>query len=276
MGVEPVYQHPLDYELEVASRCLPDASFWVDLARREHPARVLEIGCGTGRLTIPLAREGARSAFTVTGLDAEAAMLDRAREHARAEPEDVQRALRFVQGDARTLTSALRSEERFDVILAPYGVAHHFVTSEEQMAVWRGVRGQLTPAGLFAVDVTMPEPASLVEAQEGSPRALDLDVWGADGRHLRRTVARRYDAATQRLTMAFQYEVTEPDGTLRAYPSTFVMYVYQAQELTRLFQRTGYVVEQLLGSYAGDAYDDASRRLIALARPTEDERSATP
>jgi len=68
--------------------------------------------------------------------------------------------------------------------------------------------------------------------------------------------------------MDFQYEVTEPDGARRSYPSTFVMYVYHAQELTRLFQSTGFQVERLIGSYSGDLYDNDSHHLIALTRPT--------
>jgi SAM-dependent methyltransferase len=269
MAVEPVYQHPEDYELEVASQHLRDASFWSDLVRCECPRRALEIGCGTGRLTIPLAREGARLGYTVTGLDAEPAMLTRACDHLRSEPAEVQRAVRFVHGDARDLISAGAVGERFDVILAPYGVAHHFVTIEEQTAAWRAVQNRLAPGGLFVVDVTMPDLALLVEAQACGPRVLDLDVWSADGRHLRRSVARGYDAATQRLTMEFHYEVVEPDGSWHAYPSTFVMYVYHAQELMRLFQSTGFMVERLIGSYSGEPYGNDSHQLIALARPEE-------
>jgi SAM-dependent methyltransferase len=267
MAVEPIYQHPVDYELEVASQRLEDEAFWSDLVRRERPKRVLEIGCGTGRLTIPLAREGVCSGFTVTGLDTEAAMLNRAREHLRHESADVQKVVRFVQGDARDLSSVGPSAERFDVILMPYGVAHHFLTNEDRLAAWRAAHGRLSPGGLFVVDITMPDLASLAETQNSSPRALDLDVEGADGRHLRRTVAQRYDATTQRLTMEFQYEVTEPDGSWYAYPSTFVMYVYQTLELTELFQRTGFTVNRLIGSYAGELYDSGSHQLIALARP---------
>jgi SAM-dependent methyltransferase len=273
MAVEPIYQHPEDYELEVASQHLCDAEFWSDLARRERPKRVLEIGCGTGRLTIPLAREGARLGFTVVGLDTEAAMLARAHEHLRDEPEEVRRAVCFVRGVARDLSSVGLPGERFDAILMPYGVAHHFLTIKEQTTIWRAAHGRLAPGGLFAVDITIPDPASLAPAQGGSPRALDLDIQGADGRHLRRTVAQRYEAATQRLTMEFQYEVTEPDGSWYAYPSTFVMYAYQEQELVRLFQRTGFVVERLVGSYAGDAYTNDSHQLIALARPDESAKS---
>src|SRR5215831_3912103 len=96
MSVEPIYQHPLDYELEVAAQHPQDVAFWSDLMQLERPKRVLEIGCGTGRLTIPLAQAGARLGFSVVGLDTEAAMLDRACEHLRDEQERVQRAARFV------------------------------------------------------------------------------------------------------------------------------------------------------------------------------------
>jgi SAM-dependent methyltransferase len=267
MAVEPIYQHPEDYELEVASQRLGDEAFWTDLVRRERPKRVLEIGCGTGRLTIPLARDGVCGGFAVTGLDTEVAMLDRAREHLRDESADVQSAVRFVQGDARDLSSVGPPAERFDVILAPYGVAHHFLTNEDRLAAWQAAHGRLSPGGLFMVDITMPDPASLAEPQENSPRALDLDVCGDDGRHLRRTVAQRYDATTQRLTMGFRYEVTEADGCWYAYPSTFVMYVYHTQELAQLFERTGFTVDRLVGSYAGEPYTNNSHHLIALARP---------
>jgi SAM-dependent methyltransferase len=269
MAVEPVYQHPQDYELEVASQHLEDAAFWTDLVRRERPRRVLEIGCGTGRLTIPLARDGARLGYAIVGLDTEAAMLDRAREHLRDEPAEVQRLARFVGGDARDLSAVGPPDELFDVILMPYGVAHHLVTLEEQTSAWRAAHERLAPGGLFAVDITMPDPASLVDAQNGSSRASDLDAWGIDGRHLRRSVAQRYHGATQLLTMDFQYEVTEPNGSWYAYPSTFVMYVYSAQELTRLFQSTGFTVERLIGSYSGEPYGNDSHQLIALARPAE-------
>jgi SAM-dependent methyltransferase len=269
LAAESVYQHPEDYELEVATRQLRDIDFWIDLVRCERPRRVLEIGCGTGRLTIPLAGEGARRGFTIVGLDVEAAMLERAREHLRDEPEDVQRAVCFIQGDARDLSSVGSPAERFDMILLPYGVAHHFLTSEDRHAAWRAAHGRLSPGGLFVVDIVMPDVASLTHAEDGSTRIPDLDACGDDGRHLRRTVARRYDDVTQRLTMDFQYEVVEPDGSWYAYPSTFVMYVYRAPELRQLFERTGFAIERLVGSYAGEPYTDDSRQLIALARPTD-------
>jgi len=49
-----------------------DVVFYVGLARSLHPKSVLELACGTGRIAVPLAEEGARSGFNVVGLDSEA------------------------------------------------------------------------------------------------------------------------------------------------------------------------------------------------------------
>ena len=268
MAVEPIYQHPEDYELEVASQRLGDEAFWSDLVRRERPKRVLEIGCGTGRLTIPLAREGVCSGFTVTGLDTEAAMLDRAREHLRDESADIQKAVRFVQGDARDLSSVGPSAERFDVILMPYGVAHHFLTYEDRLAAWQAAHGRLSPGGLFVVDITMPDLASLAESQESSPRALDLDACG-DGRTpsatngraaLRRCnpapddgVSVRGDGAgwvLVRLSLDLRDVCLSGAGTDTALPEHRIR--GRAAESDRM---------------VGEPYDNDSHQLIALARP---------
>ena len=120
---EAIYRHPEDYDLEIAAHDVRDLPFWLDLLQQEHPRRVLEVGCGTGRLTVPLARAGARSGFTVTGLDPEAEMLTRADTLAAAEAAATRAALRFVQGDVR----ALDLDEQHDVVLMPYGAAHHLL-----------------------------------------------------------------------------------------------------------------------------------------------------
>ncbi|MGH2409239.1 MAG: class I SAM-dependent methyltransferase, partial [Chloroflexota bacterium] len=82
MAVEAIYEHPDHYDLEVAAREVKDLEFWRALLLRERPARVLEVGSGTGRLTLPLARLGAKHGFSMTGLELEPAMIARASERA--------------------------------------------------------------------------------------------------------------------------------------------------------------------------------------------------
>ena len=278
MALEEVYRRPGDYELETQAREIGDLSFWTRLLQRERPTRVLEIGSGCGRLTLPLARLGAAQGFSVTGLEIERAMLRRAEEHARDEAAPTRQALRLAHGDARDLDGALQRLQRlagaedaedmpaFDAILMPYGVAHHFTTPDEQLSAWRGARRWLRAGGLLAVDVTAPDLERLLAGRDSpTPRRLDLEV-SRDGRTLRRTVATRYDTATQQETLAYDYHVSEADGTVRDYRSQFTMRVYFPRELALLFRATGFSMERLLGSYHGEPYSVRSPLLLALGR----------
>jgi SAM-dependent methyltransferase len=264
MAIEEVYRYPDDYDLEVAARNIDDLPFWLNLLERERPARVLEIGCGTGRLTVSLARMGANHGFHVLGMDIEPAMLIRAEQRAAAEPEAVRRVLKFVKGDVR----ALKIEQRFDVALMPYGIAHHLTCLEDQLAAWSGVRKLLAPHGLFAVDVCSPDLSLLASAVAGTERHPDIDIHSDDGRHLCRSVATRYFPATQQVVLDFEYDVTDSDGKQRHYCSPFNMHIYYPHELKLLFQQSGFCLESLLGSYNGEALHDDSPLMIALARPT--------
>lgn len=264
MAVEEVYRYPDDYDLEVGARDIGDIPFWSELLRAERPARVLEIGCGTGRLTLPLARVGVESGCIIAGLDLEPAMLERAEQRAQGEPQGVRESLRFIEGDVRSL----RGEEPFDMVLMPYGIAHHLTTLEDQLAAWRGVHTLLAPHGLFAVDVSVPDLAVLARAVDDTERRrVDLDVQGGDGRHLRRSVVTHYLPMMQQARHDYEYDVTDPDGTHRYYRSPFDMHIYYPCELKLLFQMTGFYVEQLLGSYCGEPFGDHSSLMLALARP---------
>ena len=90
-----------------------DVSFFRDLARRAD-GPVLELGCGTGRVAIPLAEAG----LDVVGLDRSAAMLAVATERRRVLPADVRRRIRFVEGDM----TDFHLPRRFGLVFAAFRV----------------------------------------------------------------------------------------------------------------------------------------------------------
>ena len=85
------------YDLIYETTEKEDIPFWLNLAKQLKPRNILEIGVGTGRIAIPLAKAG----FEVVGLDLEESMLDVAREKTAKLPQETQNKLKFVRGDAR-------------------------------------------------------------------------------------------------------------------------------------------------------------------------------
>jgi len=123
-----------------------DIEFYLELARAA-PGPSLELGCGTGRVAIPLAREG----IDITGLDLSEPMLSVAREHADAA--GVGRAITFVQGDM----SSFSLGREFGFIYIAFRSFMLLTTPEQQRGCLRGVREHLVPGGLLAIDIFDPQ-----------------------------------------------------------------------------------------------------------------------
>ena len=123
-----------------------DIPFYVGLAQ-EAAARgeaVLELGCGTGRVTIPMAQAGAK----MTGLDSAAAMLDLARTKSAAAGVDV----RWVQGDM----AAFETEETYGLVAIPFRSFLHLITDQEQKGCLEAIRRHLRPEGRLALNFYVP------------------------------------------------------------------------------------------------------------------------
>jgi len=139
-----------------------DLSWYRGLARKLGVGlQVLELGAGTGRITIPLALDGHR----VTALDRMPTMLAHLQTKLDAQPAAAAR-VEAVLGDicGMPLTS-----ERFDLVIAPFNVLMHLYTWQDLLACFREVRRVLAPGGTFALDVLLPD--------------LQWLTWDPDERH---------------------------------------------------------------------------------------------
>src|SRR5262245_29193164 len=107
-----------------------DVPFWRDVAKSaEGP--VLELGCGTGRVSLPLARAG----VALVGIDRSAPMLARASRRARAGR--LRGSLSLVRGDIRALPF---SGNLFSIAIAPYGVLQSLLVDRDLISVLESVR----------------------------------------------------------------------------------------------------------------------------------------
>jgi SAM-dependent methyltransferase len=260
-----IYSRPGDYDLEHDGDDR-DVWFFVQLARRLRPARVLELACGSGRVTLPLGRLAAREGFEVTGLDVSGDMLEQARRKLAEAADDVRARVQLFEGDMREW----RAPEPFDLILVPCASMSHLLTLDDQLAAWRRAHDNLRPGGRFVVDVSMADLRTFAESLQTPPRAVvEMDIDSSvphEGKRLIRYKATYYAAHEQRARIHFLYDKFDAADTADRYVSDFECHVYFPRELELLFLHTGYDVEAVYGGYDFRRLQAASREMVMVGR----------
>jgi SAM-dependent methyltransferase len=223
--------------------------------------RVLELGCGTGRVAASLAEAG----LEVTGVDLSPAMLALAGERTAG------RAVRLVEADMRTLDLG----ERFDAVLVPLGGLQHLETTDDLVAALETIASHLADDGLAVIDVEAPN------ADDFTPGAQPLvehwtRVGRVDGADTQVTKLVSVDArpAEGLRDVTWHFDVQPADGALRRVTERFTMRTITAAELDLAARLAGLVVTGEFGGYDLEPYDDTSARLVVTLEHGADEDEA--
>jgi len=260
-----LYRHPEEYDREHLGDD-EDIAFYVSLVRKLRPKRVLELGCGTGRITVPLAEAGSRLDFDTVGLDSQPEMLRRAQKHRLDLPSDTQKRLDFVQGDMGTWTA----DTRFDLIVIPCSSISHVLSLEDQIAVWKSAHRNLEAGGRFVVEATMPNMAAFADSfsiPARTPLEVDVDNYDeTDGTRLVRKKTTQYLSHEQRAQIRFMYEKYRHGRAVESYIDDFTSHVFFPRELNLLFIHSGFEVETTYGDYRGRPLQADSRLIIMTGR----------
>jgi ubiquinone/menaquinone biosynthesis C-methylase UbiE len=256
--VAEIYETPLLYDLEHAG-AEQDVSFFLALASHWRPRRILEIACGNGRVTLPLAKLASTWGATITGLEKVPEMLESARQ------KDVDRRVEWVTGDVREW----QASTSFDLVVSPCASLSHLLTLEDQLAAWRNAAANTAPGGHFVVAELMPDLSLLGESLQIPPRIrveLDTDNEAAGDQRLIRYKTTRYFAHEQRAQVHFLYDHFTAPSTSRRYVSDYEAHVYFPNELRLLFLAAGFELVETWGDYRGGALTHGSRCIVMAGR----------
>ncbi len=260
-----IYRHPDEYDLEHLGD-EEDIRFYVSLLRTLRPRRILELGCGTGRITLPMAQEAARSGCEVIGLDNQSEMLEQAEQNRARLSSEARARLRFVAGDMRTFCV----DSPVDLIVIPCSSLSHVLELEDQIAVFQRCYENLTPGGRFMVEVTMPNLAAYADSFSVPPRTpleIDLDrTDDSDGTRLIRRKTTRYRSDRQLAEIRFLYEKYQHGRALESYIDDFASHVFFPRELELLFIHAGFEIERTVGDYRGKPLAANSSLIIMTGR----------
>ena len=254
MGME---QGMNDYDRIAPFYDIEHAQFDADLDMYRNCAQLrtgplLELACGSGRLLVPLAREG----YELTGVDSSEAMLKIAREA--LERGGLARRCRLVQQDMCTLNLG----QTFSMAFVALGSFAHLSSRRQQQQALAAIRAHLTPGGLFILDISNAD-ARYMEHLSG--QILHQGTWQQkDGTLLTHFVSPASSTTQHLLELTHFYDIHRQGGPVQRTIITTHLYLFERAEMELLLEQAGFVIKEVYGDHELGPYTHESPRMIFL------------
>ncbi|MFN7984372.1 MAG: methyltransferase domain-containing protein [Vicinamibacterales bacterium] len=251
---------PDTYDITTAASVLGDAAWYRERARRIG-GRVLELGAGTGRITLGIADDGVE----VWALDASQAMLTALETKRTSRPPEVQSRVHTVLGDMRRFELA----ERFSFVIIPYRAFLHNLTEADQLACLRCVRRHLAPGGTLAFNVFHPS----LEFMSRNAGTL-ANVWRHVTTHplphggcLTRADAVSYETPRRLVHAQHRYDEWDASGVLtRSTLHSFTLSYLYPSDIQHLLADAGFEDITIYGGFDERPFERDADELVVTAR----------
>jgi SAM-dependent methyltransferase len=247
-----------DYDLIAPFYDLEHAHFDEDLSLYTNFAELcgsplLELACGSGRLLVPLARQG----YELTGVDSSGSMLELAREA--LEQAGVAARCKLVQESM----SKLRLGQKFRLAFIALGSFGHICTRQEQRQTLAAVRDHLTTGGKFILDISN-EDARYMEHL--SSQMLHQGTWQReDGALLTHLVSPASSLTKHLLELTHFYEEHRQGEAVQRTVITTHLYLFERNEVELLLEEAGFGITDVYGDYELSSFEHDSPRMIFIA-----------
>jgi ubiquinone/menaquinone biosynthesis C-methylase UbiE len=229
-----------------------DVAFWRRVAAKAK-GPVLELGCGTGRVSLPLARAG----IDLIGIDRSAQMLARARARLlKSSAPDILKSLRLLRGDIRTLPFGTGA---FSMVVAPYGILQSLIRPRDLTATLASVARVLERGGTFGIDLVPDVPKWREYENRVQLRGK------ARGAQITLIESVRQDPK-RHLTTFLQTYVERRGTQTREHRFDLTFRTLSVRQMSGQLERAGFRVDAVLGDYRGRPWDDRADVWIMMAK----------
>jgi len=233
-----------------------DVQFYVEEAIKAG-SPVLELGCGTGRILIPVAEAGV-NAF---GLDNSPEMLAIAKQKVSRLDAETQQRIQLVKGDMRDFSLG----QQFKLIMIPYRVFLHLLTPEDQRRALACIREHLADDGRLILNIF--DPRLDIFTQHAGPLGASMKmnkefVHPDTGRRFLVWDTRKHDMERQIIEMYFIFEELDDDGRVisKTYSPLTLRYAFR-YEMQYLLELCGYRIEALYGDFRRGSFRYAGEQI---------------
>jgi SAM-dependent methyltransferase len=229
-----------------------DLPFWCELAR-EHTGPVLELGCGSGRVLLHLAREG----FETTGVDSSPEMIALARRRLEKQPAIAGR-IQLLETDFRRFDL----NKKYPLVIAPFNTFSHLTESADADEALRSIAAHLAPGGTLAL--ALPNPIPIYSAP---PEGLVLERTfqdGGRGTTVQQFSSLRLDRIAQLGHITWIYDEVDPSGRVSRTTVPMTLRYFFPNEITVRLERAGLTLRHAWGDYDRSPFVEESPVLIVI------------
>lgn len=227
---------------------MADLQFYKRWLPQNKSARILELCCGTGRLTLPIAKDG----YDISGVDYTVSMLEQAKKKAAEEELEIE----FIEADIRTLNLP----ERYDLIFIPFNSIHHLYKNEDIFNAFDAVKNHLKEGGSFLFDCFNPNIQFIVESEKEQKEIAEYNT--KDGRTVVIKQQMRYERRTQINRIEWHYFINGEFDSIQ----NLDMRLFFPQELDSYLKRNGFTIVHKFGSFEEEPFDDSSEKQIFVCQ----------
>jgi len=227
---------------------LDDLEFYKRWMPKNKEAHILELCCGTGRLTLPIAKDG----YTICGVDYTSSMLEQAK--AKASKEGLQ--IEFIEADIRTLDLP----EKYDLIFIPFNSIHHLYKNEDLFKTLHVVKNHLKEGGLFMLDCFNPNIQFIVEGEKEQKKVTEYTT--KDGRDVLIKEIMRYENKTQINRIEWHYYINGKFDSIQ----NLDMRQFFPQELDSYLEWNGFNIIHKFGGFDEEAFNNRSDKQIFVCK----------
>ncbi|HBK61047.1 MAG TPA: hypothetical protein DDZ84_09680 [Firmicutes bacterium] len=232
-----------------------DLQMYLGLAR-EYGDPLLELGCGTGRLLIPLAAAG----HEITGVDLSRDMLARCQEKLDIEGEAARRHVTLVQADIRRFELG----RKFNLIMAACNTILHCTATPDLLAVFAKAREHLADDGVFVVDFCIPNVKAMIESS-GEEEVFEV-IHPVRGTRIVDTYKASFDFTRQIETIHTHLQEWDERSLIRSARSHTERGIYFPREVALALRYSGLTIAKTWKGYRRGPLVETSQDIVYICR----------
>jgi SAM-dependent methyltransferase len=244
------------YDLDQRDNLVVDIPFYLEYAKKQQ-GNILELGCGTGRVSIELAKAG----YEVTGLDLSEPMLEIYKSKTKKLPQNIREKITLINGNMANFTI----NNKFSLIIAPFRAFQALTDDNDIKNCLKCIKSHLDKDGLFIINVFRP-----YKEMDESWIFPETIQWERDdeknGTHvIKKHRGDKIDVKNQIIYPSFIYEIIDKDGNTEKHYEHLALKYYYYEQLINILKENGFKILEEYGWYDKSQIEN-NRELIIINR----------